>query len=297
MVMTENKKNTGVLYGVIGLLVVVLAVSVYMLIDLKKDYDETRVVLEQNRIYFEMERDSLEGELHNIYLSYDTLKTDNKRIQEEMAIQQEKINRLIAIQADDAYKIRMYKREMETLRSVLRSYIVQIDSLNSQNQALMAENVQLKRSEQQLKTEKNRLETDKAQLEEIKDLASSLQVSDIYVEPINEKNRPRRRINSIDKIRTDFIVRANSVASPGDKTIYLRLERPDGITLGAPEMEVITVGEEDLPVSASRTVTYENSDLPVSIFWSNNGELVPGEYQVELYSGGRLIGSDLFTLK
>lgn len=294
--MTEKKINTGVLYGIIGLLVVVLAVSVYMLIDLKGDYDDTRVVLEQNRIYFAMEKDSLENELHHIYLSYDSLETDNKRIQEEMTIQQEKINRLIAIQADDAYKIRMYKREMETLRSVLRSYIVQIDSLNSQNQALMAENVQLKQSEQQLKTEKSKLETDKAQLEEIKDLATSLQVSDIYVEPINERNRPRRRINSIHKIRTDFIIRANSVATPGEKTIYLRLVRPDNIVLGSPEMEVIMVGEEELPVSASRTVTYENTDLPVSIFWDNNGELVPGEYTVELYAEGRLIGSDVFTL-
>ena len=294
--MVEKKINTGVLYGVIGLLLVVLSVSVYMLVDLKKDYDNTRGILEQNRIYFAMEKDSLESELHNIYLSYDSLDTDNKRIQEEMAIQQEKINRLIAIQADDAYKIRMYKREMETLRSVLRSYIVQIDSLNTHNQALMAENVQLKRSEQQLKSEKTRLETDKAQLEEIKDLASSLHVSDIFVEPINDRNRPRKRINSIHKIRIDFIIRANSVATPGEKTIYLRLVRPDDVTLGSPEMEVIHSGGEDLPVSASRMVTYENADLPVSIFWTNNGEVVPGEYTIELYAEGRLIGSDLFSL-
>jgi len=294
--MTEKKTNVGVLYGVIGLLAVVLAVAVYILIDLKKDFDQTSEELEQNRIYFTMERDSLENELHNIYLSYDSLETDNKRIVEEMAIQQEKINRLIAIQADDAYKIRMYKREMETLRSVLRSYIVQIDSLNSKNQALMAENVQLKQSEKQLKTEKEQLETDKAQLEEIKDKATTLQASNIYVEPINENNRPRKRIKSIDKIRTDFIVRANSVADPGEITIHLRLVRPDGVTLGSPEMNVISVDDEEIPVSASRTVTYENADLPVSIFWTNNGEIVPGEYKVELYVNGRMIGSNIFTL-
>ncbi len=295
--MTEKKTtNVGVLYGVIGLLAVVLAVSVYMLVDLKKDFDQTSDALEENRVYFAMEKDSLEKELNNIYVSYDSLETDNSRIQEEMAIQQEKINRLIAIQADDAYKIRMYKREMETLRSVLRSYIVQIDSLNSKNQELMAENVQLKRTEQQLKTEKEKLETDKAALEEIKDKASTLQASNIYVEPINENNRPRRRIKSIDKIRTDFVVRANSVVEPGEKTIYLRLVRPDGLALGSPDMEVITVDEQEVPVSASRTVTYENADLPISIFWTNNGEIVPGEYQVELYANGSIIGSDVFSL-
>jgi hypothetical protein len=294
--MAKKNINSGVLYGIIGLLAVVLAVSIYILVDLNKDYNLTRAELEQNRIFFAMERDSLERELHHIYMSYDSLETDNERIQGELQIQQEKINRLIAIQADDAYKIKMYKREMETLRSVLRSYIVQIDSLNSQNQALMAENVLLKRSEQKLQTEKKQLETDKAQLEEIKRTASSLQASDIYVETINANNRPRKRLKSIDKIRTDFIIRANAVAEPGDKTIYLRLVRPDGIVLGSPEMEVFTAGEETFPVSASRTVTYENTDLPVSIFWTNNGEIVPGEYRVELYAERVLIGSDIFTL-
>lgn len=294
--MTEKKRNVGVLYSIIGLLAVVLVVAIYMLLDLKKDFDTTSQQLEQNKIYFAQERDSLERELHNIYLSYDSLETDNQTIQKELALQQEKINRLIAIQADDAYKIKMYKREMETLRSVLRSYIVQIDSLNSQNQVLMAENIQLKRTERQLKTEKEQLETEKASLEEIKDVASSIQASDILVEPINERNRPRRRINSIDKIRTDFIMRANSVASPGEKTIYLRIIRPDGIVLGSPEMEVILINEEELPVSASRTVTYENSDLPVSIFWTNNGEIVPGEYLVELFCEGKLMGETAFAL-
>ena len=144
--MSEKKPNVGVLYGIIGLMVVVLAVAVYMLLDLKKDYDVTSEELQQNKIYFIIEKDSLEGELHTIYIEYDSLETDNERIQSEMVLQQEKIDRLIAIQADDAYKIKMYRREMETLRTVLRSYIVQIDSLNSKNQELMAENIQLKRS-------------------------------------------------------------------------------------------------------------------------------------------------------
>ncbi|MFC2129248.1 hypothetical protein ACFLQX_00555 [Bacteroidota bacterium] len=295
--MSEKKSNVGVLYGIVGLLVVVLAVAVYMLLDLKKDYDVTSEELQQNKIYFKMEKDSLERELHNIYTEYDSLETDNERIQSEMLLQQEKIDRLIAIQADDAYKIKMYRREMETLRSVLRSYIVQIDSLNSKNQELMAENIQLKRSEQTLQTQKLQLETEKADLEEIKDMATSLLASDIFVEPINERNRAIKRIKYVDKIRTDFIVRENSVALPGDKTIFLRLMRPDNVALGSEELQVISFNGEDIPVSASRTVTYENADLPVSIFWTNNGEVVPGEYVVELYCEGKQIGASTFILK
>ena len=244
-----------------------------------------------------MEKDSLEGELHKIYMEYDSLETDNERIQSEMALQQEKIDRLIAIQANDAYKIKMYRREMETLRSVLRSYIVQIDSLNSKNQELMAENIQLKRSERTLQSQKEQLETEKAGLEEIADMASSLIASDIFVQPINERNRAIKRMRYVDKIRTDFIIRENSVALPGEKTIYLRLIRPDNVALGSEDLQVISYEGEDLPVSANRTVTYENADLPVSIFWTNNGEIVPGEYLVELYCESKQIGSSSFVLK
>ena len=295
--MSENRSKTGVLYGILGLLVVVLGVSIYMLLDTRKNLNLVSQDLAEKTVFFRNERDSLERELRNIYFSYDSLETDNVRIQKEMNLQQEKIDRLIAIQADDAYKIRMYRDEMETLRSVLRSYIVQIDSLNLQNQELMAENKQLKNAELQLTTEKEQLQQDKDQLEEIRDLATTLQASEIDLVLLNKRDREIRRIRSAEKLRVDFVLRANKVAPAGETTIYLRLIRPDQVVLGSPELEMLEVEGEMIPASASRTVNYENTDLPVSIFWTNDGEIVPGEHGVELYVEGKLIGSSAVILK
>ena len=244
-----------------------------------------------------MEKDSLEGELCNIYFRYDTLETNNLELQVEMKQQQEKIERLIALQAEDAYKIRMYRKEMETLRSVLRSYIVQIDSLNMKNQELMAMNKQLRNTELRLETEKKQLEEDKSQLEEIKDLATTLQVSQIGLVMLNKRDKETERIRSAIKVRVDFLLRANNVATAGEKKIYLRLIRPDQVVLGSPEMEMIETGGDQLPASASRVINYENEDLPVSIFWTNDGEIVPGEHRVELFLDGKLIGTSSFVLK
>jgi len=295
--MADNKSKTGVLYGILGLLVVVLGVSIYLLLDTRKNLSLVSQDLAEKTAYFRMERDSLERELRNIYYRYDSLETDNVQIQKEMQLQQEKIERLIAIQADDAYKIKMYRREMETLRSVLRSYIVQIDSLNLKNQELMAENKQLKNVERQLTTEKEQLQQDKDQLEEIKDLATTLQASEIDLVLMNKRDREINRIRFADKVRVDFILRANKVAPTGETTIYLRIIRPDEVLLGSPELEMLEVDGEMVPATASRTVNYENEDLPVSIFWTNDGEIVPGEHLVELYVNGKLIGSSAFILK
>jgi hypothetical protein len=62
-------------------------------------------------------------------------------------------------------------------------------------------------------------------------------------------------------------------------------------------MVMVELEEEQVPASASRVVTYENEDLPVSIFWTNDGEIVPGEHTVELYTEGKLIGASVFVLK
>jgi hypothetical protein len=295
--MRENRSNTGVLYGLLGLLVVVFAVAVYMLLDTRKNLNLVSADLAEKIEYFRVERDSLEGELRNIYFRYDTLETNNLEIQAEMKIQQDKIDRLISIQAEDAYKIKMYRKEMETLRSVLRSYIVQIDSLNMKNQELMAENKQLKNVERQLTTEKEQLQKDKDQLEEIKDLATTLQASDIGLVLLNKRDKETSRIRTTVKVRVDFILRANKVAIPGEKAIYLRILRPDQVVLGSPDLEMIELDGEQIPASASRVINYEGTDLPISIFWTNDGEIVPGEHQVELYSEGKTIGTSSFILK
>ncbi len=219
--MTENKTNTGVLYGILGLLVVILAVAVYMLLDTRKNLNVVSADLAEKTEFFRMEKDSLEGELRNIYFRYDTLETNNVELQADMILQQEKIEKLIAIQKDDAYKIRMYRKEMETIRSVLRSYIVQIDSLNMQNQELLAENKQLKNTSRRLSTEKEQLEKDKTQLEEIKNLATSLQVSEINLVLLTKRDKETTRVRTTTKVRVDFTVRANKVAPAGEKTIYL----------------------------------------------------------------------------
>jgi hypothetical protein len=295
--MAEKKTNVGVLYGVLGLLVVVLAVAVYLLLDTRKNLNLVSADLAEKTEYFQIERDSLEGELRNIYVQYDSLETDNLEIQIKMKQQQVKIDKLIAIQADDAYKIKLYKREMETIRSVLRSYIVQIDSLNMQNQELMAANKQLRNTERRLSTEKEQLEKDKTQLEQIKDLATTLQASEINLVMLNKRDKETSRIRTAVKVRIDLLLRANKVTTPGEKTIYLRIVRPDQVLLGSPEMEMFENNGEQLPASASRVITYENEDLPVSLFWTNDGEIVPGEHKVELFSEGKSIGAASFVLK
>jgi hypothetical protein len=166
-----------------------------------------------------------------------------------------------------------------------------------QNQELLAENKQLRNTSRRLSTEKEQLEEEKEQLEEIKDLATTLQASQINLVLLNKRDKESSRIRTAVKVRVDFVLRANKVTAAGEKSIYLRILRPDQVLLGSPDLQMFEYGEEQLPASASRIVNYENEDLPVSIFWTNDGEIVPGEHKVELYAEGKMIGSSSFVLK
>jgi len=114
--------KTGINILIISVVVLFLALSglIYLYFSQKADMVEMETVLTA-------EKDSLTNELQDMIIGYDTLKTSNDTLNVKLIEEQNKIKRLIQIQASNARKIQLYKKELGTLRSVMKSYIVQID--------------------------------------------------------------------------------------------------------------------------------------------------------------------------
>ena len=101
---------------------------------------------------------------------------------------------MLAVQADNAYKIKMYQKELSTLRDVLKSYIVQVDSLNQRNLELSAEKTRLSRSLAQEREQRERLSVDKDKLTSTVQKALVLTVSDIAVLGLNNRSKETQQI-------------------------------------------------------------------------------------------------------
>jgi hypothetical protein len=296
--MEENKiKNTKYLTVLMAVVSVALVVILILYISQRKESKEIIAQLEEYSGIITVKKDSLENELKSIIVQYDSLKSDNDTINEKLNEQQANIKRLLSLRVSDSEKIRKYEKELGTIREVLRSYIVQIDSLNTRNQVLMAENKQLKTRTDNVETENIQLLKEKEELSTIKIEAKSLVAANIETFPLNKRSKEQEKVDKIEKIRVDFMVRKNTLADQGPKMIFLRLVRPDNVVLGSPESGTIMQGEEELPYTAKREIIYENKDLPVSIFWDDNGDLISGNYLLELYAEGKLIGESEFSLK
>ncbi len=244
----------------------------------------------------ERQRTNLETELHNIYNQYDSLKSENDTMNLKLLAEQQRIEKLLKISANNVYKIQMYEKELKTIREVLKSYVIQIDSLNQANIALRTENIEVKQKLRQTEIEKDELTVQKEELTQMVEKASVLSAKNIVITPLNKRSKENLRSDKVDKLRTCFTIRENAVMPPGNKTIYLRIARPDDVILSS-GVNLFEFQGEQIVFSASREVQYENVDIELCIFWTNDGQLIPGTYRVNIYADGNDIGSTTFALK
>jgi Asp-tRNA(Asn)/Glu-tRNA(Gln) amidotransferase C subunit len=214
----------------------------------------------------------------------------------KLLAEQQRIEKLLKISANNVYKIRMYEKELKTIREVLKSYIIQIDSLNQANIALRTENIEVKQKLRQTEIEKDELTVQKEELTQMVEKASVLSAKNIVITPLNKRSKENLRSDKVDKLRTCFTIRENAVMPPGNKTIYLRITRPDDVILSS-GVNLFEFQGEQIVFSASREVQYENVDIELCIFWTNDGQLIPGTYRINIYADGNDIGSMTFALK
>ena len=283
---------------VLVLLVVLLALAVAVLG--YKYYTETQRLKEssaEKEILQDVKSD-LEKQLRDMVVEYDSLKTENDSINTLLVGEQEKIKKLLRYQAGDAEKIKKYREELETLRKVMRSYIVQIDSLNTRNRYLTEENIQVRQQLTVAETQNVELSKEKEMLGTQVQLAKVLSAKNVNVVTLNKReNDAEGKIKKITKISVGFTLRENAVADPGKKVIYLRLLNPDNVSLANATGDMFTYNGENIVYSEKRDIEYENKDIDVIIFWNKTEDLKPGEYTAILYAEGYEIGSASFTLK
>ena len=243
------------------------------------------------------QREKLESELMVIYTEYDSLKSENDTMNIKLVAEQERIERLLKVNANNVYKIRMYEKELQTIRKVLRSYVVQIDSLNMANQELRAENIEVRQQLRRADRDRQELTQAKEELSSKVEMASILSAKNIVVTPLrNDKGRETIRYDKVIRLRTCFTLRENPILEPGPKIIYMRIARPDDVILTS-GVNFFDFEGEQIVYTASREVSYENIDVDMCLYWQNDGQLVPGTFNLTLYAGGHEIGSITFALK
>ena len=141
-----------------------------------------------------------------------------------------------------------------------------------------------------------KLENQQKDMKEVIARASALKTENFVVYPVNKKDRETNWKKCFN-LKAEFVITKNITAKRGDRTIYLRLKRPDDKVIAFSEKAFFKYQNLSLTYSAKREINYEGERLEMSIYWPNDGSLVPGKYTAELFSDNELIGSTEFILK
>jgi hypothetical protein len=271
------------------ILAIVLIFIVFMYFDQKHKMVEMEAVLTH-------EKDSLATELRHMVNAYDTLKTNNDSLNAGLEKEKNKIIQLLSINASNVQLIKKYKSEIKTMRDIMKSYIVQIDSLNSRNKVLVAENSEIKQQMTRVRSSNTELSKVKEELSSKVEIASVIQAKNITAVSLNKKRKETTRINLLDKLRICFTLRENPLAKPGTKEVYMRVIRPDSLVITSSANNLFEYKGNKIIYSANREVDYMNQDIEMCIFLDNTGDFIIGNYSVELYLDDNIIGRTTFML-
>ncbi|HBF88828.1 MAG TPA: hypothetical protein DDX39_09315 [Bacteroidales bacterium] len=247
------------------------------------------------------EKEQITEDLNNLIGEYDQLKTNNDtlnaKLEKEKARIQELVEKIQNIKQANSYQIAQYKKELTTLREIMKSYIVQIDSLNTMNKTLTAENIMVKTEYQKARITNKELEDKNQDLSQKVTVASVIKVKELTAIPINSKSKEVNKASKVDKIKVCFTLEENEIAPAGLKDVFIRIARPDELVLATSENNLFSYQGNTIVYSAKREVDYQNQDASMCIYWKNKDELITGQYMVDIFADGNMIGSTTFILK
>ena len=232
---------------------------------------------------------------------YSELKTqiNNDSIIEQLTQEQMKTEKLLQelknVKASDAREIARLKKELATCRAVIRSYVLEIDSLNRLNQNLTAENTRVKGQYAEATRQIEGLNADKQSLSEKVAIAAQLDATGISMTLKNKRGKVTNRIKRCKTIQVNFNIAKNVTAVSGNKTVYVRITTPAGTVLSGGG--TFAYENRSLPYSMRKVIEYTGNETPVTTYWTVNEFLGEGTYNVSIFADGNMIGSRNFTIK
>lgn len=297
----SNIKNK---YGIwifisVGLMAI-LSVAIYLIISQHNEMNDFKT-----QIAIEEERRALEAEYANLAFEYDQFEGSKMYINNDTLIKQLeneklKVQRLLeelrTTKASNAQRINELKKELSTLRSVMKGYLIQIDSLNSLNQKLEKENKIVNTKYQEAAKTASLLQKDKEELTHQVTLASKLDAVAISVKTLNKREKETSKIDRIENIQINFLIAKNITAKPGERYVYIRIVKPDNDVLVKNIDNVFNYEDSEINYSMKKLIAYDSEETAVDMYWKVEEFLTPGTYKVEIFADGDLIGKKSFSL-
>jgi hypothetical protein len=286
----EEQSLKKIMYALIAVAVIlagVLAYIWYQKSSLVKELTIEKEELTEQMVALQNDYATLSSEYDDI-----NLQLDSSRLEVQMLI--EKITKT---EATNRSKIRQYEKELGTLRSIMKNYIVQIDSLNTLNKQLTADAAAARREAAESRRKQQELNKTVEELSGQVAAGSVIKARGVRIEAYNGSDNVTDRSSRVVRLLTTLSLVENDLAPKGPVRVYIRVKGPDGILLTNDTQRTFEVNGEPMICSASREVDYQGKEVEMSIYLNDITGYVKGIYTVEAYTEQTFLGSAELMLR
>ncbi len=297
----QEQKKSNTLLIAIGIVVALIAIAVAVL-----TYHQffTKPLLQENeelKELAELEKQEMESQYRDFDLQYEMLQSQLSndsliaQIENERRHTQQLLEELERTKATDAAEIKRLKAEIASLREVLRSYIMQVDSLNRINQSLNEENTQIKEQISVANTQITNLSTERNELKDKVNIAAQLDATGFWVTPKDKKSKDAKKVKDVKKLAFGFAIVKNVTAQNGQRTLYARILKPDNSVMG--KKGTFPYENTTLEYTEKKYIEYTGEEEKVTMYSDVTEFLEAGTYKLFLFCDKQMIGQTTFTLK
>ncbi len=266
-----------------------------------KKLKEAEKELEELRQLAELDKREMENQYTQFALQYDELKKSVKddslivRLNNEKKRAEELLQELRQLRNNDVAEIRRLKKELATVRAVLRSYILQVDSLQRLNLALIGERDSARAQLGKAATEITSLSEERANLTEKVAIAAQLNATNISIEPTKKNGKTAKRSKDIASFTVSFDITRNVTATTGERKVYVRLLKPGQTVVN--KAGVFAYEDREIEYSAAKAIEYTGQEQNVTLYVPVKEYLGAGQYTAYIFVDGQMIGSGSVTMK
>lgn len=295
------KKQVSIIWLIISAILVIFIVA--LLTYVYRQHSEIKNFKEQ--VYIEKEREKLEEEYTAIFQEYRQYESNRIRFSNDSLIwrldrEKARVKRLLEELRNrkniDALTIDSLQEELKNLRSNIKIYQSAIDSLDRENKLLKAEKDDALLRYQKVSQEASQLQKDNHELNEKVSLASRLDASDIEIWTLNKRGRETSDKDKVARLKINFVIGRNAMASHGEKKVYVCIKKPDGSTLVKDRSNTFSVDGRECDFSLQQIIDYTGNSEKMYFTWNVEEYLPQGVYQVNIYADSLLLGGQTFTL-
>ena len=248
-----------------------------------------------------LEKEELTAQMVALQKDYESLSSDYDTINSQLDSSREEVSHVIErnrhTEATNRSKIRQYEKELGTLRSIMRNYIVQIDSLNTLNKKLTADAAAARREAAEIRKQSEELSKTVESLTGQVAVGSVIKARGLRLEAFNASDKITDRSSRVVRLMATLSLVENDLAPKGPVRVYIRIKGPDGILLTNSTQMTFEVDGEPMICSASREVDYQGKEIELSIYLNEIAEFVKGIYTVEAYTTQTKLGSAELMLR